>query len=122
LRRFSRLDEAESKTIDLIENLRSAIAITRVQMDPKRIRFTFDAPEKLVLDCYPGQLNQAILNILINAIQAVPNEGEVSMKVISDDEQVQILIEDNGSGIPPEIQNRIFDPFFTTKPVGAEQA
>jgi two-component system, NtrC family, sensor kinase len=119
LRRFSRLDEAESKTIDLIENLRSAIAITRVQMDPKRIRFTFDAPEKLVLNCYPGQLNQAILNILINAIQAVPNEGEVSMKVISDDEQVQILIEDNGPGIPPENQNRIFDPFFTTKPVGS---
>lgn len=119
LRRFSRLDEAESKTIDLIENLQSTIAIIRVQMDPKRIRFSFNAPDKLVIKCYPGQLNQAILNILINAIQAVPDEGEVHMKVVSYAEQVQIIIEDNGPGIPPEIQNRIFDPFFTTKPVGS---
>jgi signal transduction histidine kinase len=119
LRRFSRLDEAESKTIDLIENLQSTIAITRVQMDPKRIKFSFDAPEKLVINCFPGQLNQAILNILINAIQAVPDQGEVSMKVASDNEQVHIIIEDNGPGIPPEIQSRIFDPFFTTKPVGS---
>lgn len=119
LRRFSRLDEAESKTIDLIENLRSTIAIIRVQMDPKRIKFRFDAPEKLVINCFPGQLNQAILNLLINAIQAVPDEGEVSMKVASDHKEVQIIIEDNGPGIPPDIQNHIFEPFFTTKPVGS---
>lgn len=119
LRRFSRLDEAESKTIDLIENLRSTIAITRVQMEPKKIRFNFEVPEKLVVNCYPGQFNQAILNILINAIQAAPTYGEVSLKVTSDEELVYIMVEDNGPGIPPEIQNRIFDPFFTTKPVGS---
>jgi signal transduction histidine kinase len=119
LRRFSRLDEAESKTIDLIENLRSTIAIIRVQMEPKKIRFNFEAPEKLVVNCYPGQLNQAILNILINAIQAAPFQGEVNLKVSSDNDQVYIVVEDNGPGIPAEIQNRIFDPFFTTKPVGS---
>ena len=60
-----------------------------------------------------------ILNILINAIQAVNPEGRVSLHVEVKEADVQIIIEDNGPGIPAEIQSRIFDPFFTTKPVGS---
>ena len=119
LRRFSRLDEADSKTIDLIENIRSTISIVKAQMEHKRIKFEFFGPEKLNIDCFPGQLNQAILNILINAIQAVNPEGRVSLHVEVKEADVQIIIEDNGPGIPAEIQSRIFDPFFTTKPVGS---
>ena len=119
LRRFSRLDEADSKTIDLIENIRSTISIVKAQMEHKRIKFEFFGPEKLDIDCFPGQLNQAILNILINAIQAVNRDGRVSLHVEVKEADVQIIIEDNGPGIPAEIQSRIFDPFFTTKPVGS---
>ena len=64
-------------------------------------------------------VNQAILNILINAIQAVKPDGRVSLQVEVKEADVQIIIEDNGPGIPAEIQSRIFDPFFTTKPVGS---
>ncbi len=119
LRRFSRLDEADSKTIDLIENIRSTVSIVNAQIAQKNIRFAFTGPEKLEVDCYPGQLNQAILNILINAIQAVPDQGEVRLSVQSTGSHLQITIEDNGPGIPAAIQSRIFEPFFTTKDVGS---
>lgn len=119
LRSFSRLDEANSKTIDLIGNIRSTVSIVKAQIEQKYIQFEFIGPEKLDIDCFPGQLNQAILNILINAIQAAPNKGKVSLSVNVKEADVQIIINDNGSGIPPEIQSRIFEPFFTTKPVGS---
>ena len=119
LRRFSRLDESNSKTIDLIGSIRSTVSIVKAQMEQKHIKFEFESPEKLDIDCFPGQLNQAILNILLNAIQAAPDNGKVSLSVKVKENDVQITIADNGSGIPPEIQNRIFEPFFTTKPVGS---
>jgi signal transduction histidine kinase len=119
LRRFSRLDESNIKHIDLIENIRSTIAIAKAGINKKRIDFSFTAPEKLMAECYPGQLNQAILNVLINAIQAVDEKGKVNLSVAQSGENVLISISDNGPGIPAEIQQRIFEPFFTTKPVGS---
>lgn len=119
LRRFSRLDEADFKQINLVENIRSTISIVNAEIKTKNILFSFTAPEELRLACYPGQLNQAILNVLINAIQAVDHGGTVSLTVKVPDEFVHICIADNGHGIPEEIKNRIFEPFFTTKPVGS---
>jgi two-component system, NtrC family, sensor kinase len=119
LRRFSRLDESNIKHIDLIENIRSTIAIAKAEINKKSIDFSFTAPEKLMADCYPGQLNQAILNVLINAIQAVGEKGKVDLSVAQSGENAVIAISDNGPGIALEIQQRIFDPFFTTKPVGS---
>jgi signal transduction histidine kinase len=119
LRRFSRLDESNVKHIDLIENIRSTIAIAKAEINKKHIDFSFTAPKKLMVDCYPGQLNQAVLNVLINAIQAVDEGGVVALSVSRAGENVLIAISDNGPGIPAEIQQRIFDPFFTTKPVGS---
>jgi two-component system, NtrC family, sensor kinase len=119
LRRFSRLDESNIKHIDLVENIRSTIAIARAEINKKNIGFSFIAPEKLMADCYPGQLNQAILNVLLNAVQAVGSGGVVSLSLAEIGENVSIAICDNGPGIPAEIQQRIFDPFFTTKPVGS---
>jgi signal transduction histidine kinase len=119
LRRFSRLDESNVKHIDLIENIPSTIAIAKAEINKKHIDFSFTAPEKLMVDCYPGQLNQAVLNVLINAIQAVDEGGVVALSVSRAGENVLIAISDNGPGIPAEIQQRIFDPFFTTKPVGS---
>lgn len=119
LRKFSRLDEAEIKQIDLIENIQSTINIVRSEISRKKINFKQCGPEKLLLDCYPGQLNQAIMNVLINAIDAVDIQGEVQLAVTEEDEKTCIAITDNGGGIADEIKNRIFEPFFTTKPVGS---
>jgi two-component system, NtrC family, sensor kinase len=119
LRRFSRLDESEIKQIDLIENIHSTISIAKVEISKKKIDFKFKSPQELIIECYPGQLNQAILNVLINAIQAVDEGGKVSLTVCPVGENIVITVKDNGPGIPEEIKKRIFEPFFTTKPVGS---
>jgi signal transduction histidine kinase len=119
LRRFSRLDESDTKHIDLIENINSTLSIIQSEIDKKGINFSFHSDEKVMIDCFPGQLNQAILNLLLNAIQAVPYEGRVSLSIQSRQSDVELLIEDNGCGIGEDVLGKIFDPFFTTKPVGS---
>lgn len=77
-----------------------------------------------VLDCYPGKLNQAIVNLVSNAVQATKvNRKSVEDRIVEvksyfDDNNLFISVKDNGPGISDEILNKIFDPFFTTKQVG----
>jgi signal transduction histidine kinase len=80
-----------------------------------------------LVECYPGDLNQVFLNLLINAIDAIATQAARSPKAWQPtltiqtqnlSEWVRVSILDNGIGIPPEIQARLFDPFFTTKPIG----
>jgi two-component system, NtrC family, sensor kinase len=119
LRRFSRLDESEIKQIDLIENIKSTVSIANSELTRKNINFAISAPDHLWVNCYPGQLNQAILNVLINSIYAVRVGGLIILSVTEDEKNIHISVNDNGCGIPEEIRERIFDPFFTTKPVGS---
>ena len=119
LRRFSRLDESDIKQVDLIENIRSTESIVRAEIAKKNIQYQYIGPSQLHLECYPGQLNQAILNILINAIDAVQPGGHISLFVTNETDKINIEVTDNGQGIQEEIKNRIFEPFFTTKPVGS---
>ncbi len=67
---------------------------------------------------FPGELNQVWTNIIDNAIDAMKNGGELTVKTLSTPEQVIFNVIDNGPGIAPENLERIFDPFFTTKDVG----
>lgn len=119
LRRFSRLDESDVKHIDLVENIKSTLSIVLPEISKKQIRFNFNTPGMLMTDCFPGQLNQALLNILVNAIYAVGDKGTVSLDISESDHQTIITIKDNGCGISPENLTKIFNPFFTTKPVGS---
>jgi two-component system NtrC family sensor kinase len=64
------------------------------------------------------QIEQAMLNIMLNAIQAVKNNGEIRIKTFAENNSIKIEFSDNGQGIPEDVKPRIFDPFFTTKPVG----
>lgn len=64
------------------------------------------------------QMEQAMLNIILNAIQAVKNNGEIRIKTFAENNSIKIEISDNGPGISEDVKPRIFDPFFTTKPVG----
>lgn len=73
--------------------------------------------------CNPGEINQVLLSILMNAIDAMNNEDTHSKEIfirtwISEDEQIHIGIKNTGPAIPSEIRPKIFDPFFTTKPIG----
>lgn len=118
LRNFSRLDEAELKNIDLVENIHSTLTLVKSEIAKKDIQFSFISEETILMDCYPGQLNQAILNILVNAIQAVSEKGEISLILKEEEKHILIMVEDNGHGIKEQDIPKIFDPFFTTKPIG----
>lgn len=135
LRNFSRLDQAELKLVDLHEGIDSTLLILS-----HRFNATSTRPEIRVLkdyevlpkvECYAGQLNQAFMNILVNAIDAIDeqrvkpnsqqievNPGQITIRTSIMNQFIEIAIADNGCGISELIQGQIFNPFFTTKPIG----
>jgi signal transduction histidine kinase len=118
LRTFSRLDEAEVKTVDLNESLASVVDFAGFLLKENDIEFTAEYGELPAVTCFPGQLNQAVLNILTNAVLACAPGGKVRLSTTSGDGEVLIGVVDNGPGVPEELAERIFDPFFTTRAVG----
>lgn len=136
LRNFARMDEAECKAVDIHEGIDSTLLILEHRLKAKGNRPAIQVIKHYAalpeIECYPGSLNQVLMNILANAIDALeakdadrtreeiqqnPSKIEIATAMV-DSEWVEIAIADNGGGIPPEVQRQIFDPFFTTKPVG----
>jgi two-component system NtrC family sensor kinase len=70
------------------------------------------------LDCFPALLNQVLLNLVANAIDAIEGKGKISITAGAQGDRYVIAISDTGPGIPRELQDRVLEPFFTTKPVG----
>ena len=71
-----------------------------------------------MVPCYADELNQVWVNLIHNALQAMSNQGRLTIKVEQQDTMVGVQISDCGCGIPEDIQGRIFEPFFTTKGIG----
>lgn len=117
LRSFSRVDEGDVKPIDVREGLESTLMLLKKQYHP-RIAVERDYGEVPPVECYPGQINQVFMNLLVNAIQAISDTGRIRIQVRAEGDEVVMRFQDSGPGIPPEIVSRIFEPFFTTKPVG----
>jgi len=119
LKDFSRRDRHESWVrADIHQGLESTLNIVSNQLKYKaQIVKTFaDLP---LVECLPSELNQVFLNILMNAGQAIKQQGIITVCTGYSDGKVWVDIGDDGEGIPPEVLPRIFDPFFTTKPVGS---
>lgn len=117
LRTFSRLDEGERKTVGVRECVESVLTILRHRV-PAGVELSTEFCEDDQLDCYPGPLNQAIMNIVSNAIDAVGLGGSISVSTLVEGGFFVIAVDDNGPGIPEDIRDRVMDPFFTTKGVG----
>ncbi|MEE9554959.1 MAG: PAS domain S-box protein [candidate division Zixibacteria bacterium] len=117
LRSFARLDEAELQTSDIHEGLEDTLAIIHHEIKHKAVVIK-DYGDIPPIPCYPGPLNQVFLNLLINASQAIKNDGEIHISTYQKNNRIYIRIEDNGDGIAPENIERVFDPGFTTKGVG----
>ena len=75
-------------------------------------------PNMPVIECYPGQLNQVFMNLISNSIQAIEGEGEISVTTHALENEIEVIITDNGIGMDEKTQQKIFEPFFTTKDVG----
>ncbi len=118
LRTFSRLDEAEIKTVDLSSALDSTLSLLHHQTRD-RIRVVKAYGELPQVECYVSQLNQVFMNLLVNAIQAIDGEGTITITTARvDEDNVRISIRDTGDGMTEDVRQKVFDPFFTTKPVG----
>lgn len=119
LRNFSRLDENEFKKSNLHEGLDSTLQILQNQIKKKAV-VVRDYGEIPPVTCAAGKLNQVFLNLINNALQAIEEQGKITISSRHDVEkdQVVIRISDTGKGMTAEVKNKIFDPFFTTKPVG----
>ena len=118
LRTFSRLDEAEVKTIEIEESIESVLTLLQHKLGD-RLTIVRNYGDVKTLSCYPGPLNQVIMNVIANAIDAIEGEGRIAITTDCRGAMFCISIRDSGKGIPNAIKDRIFDPFFTTKPVGA---
>lgn len=118
LKSFSRVDQTESATVNLNEALETTINIAwnEIKYVATLDRQFGDIPP---VKCFPQQLNQVFLNLLVNAAHAIgENQGTITVRTWSEREDVYISVADTGCGIPAEIRQRIFEPFFTTKEVG----
>jgi two-component system, NtrC family, sensor kinase len=131
LRTFSRMDEAELKSVDIHEGINSALVILdhRLKLTSNRpsIAVVCDYAALPAVECYAGQLNQVFMNILSNAIDAIEEvaakqsnyQGQIMIRTMfMDPGWIKILIADNGTGMSETVRRDMFNPFFTTKPVG----
>jgi len=136
LRNFSRLDESAGKSVNIHEGIDSTLMILQNRLkshsSPGEIQIVKDYQLLPQIECFPGELNQVFMNILINAIDAL-EERDKQRSIEECDRHpstiairsyqagagfVAVSIADNGWGIPDSVRSRLFDPFFTTKPVG----
>ncbi len=116
---FSRLPESRLVRANLAQTLEETIDFVRHELRQKRIvveSFVSEALGEVRFDRV--QLRRALLNLIRNAVEAMPRGGKLSLRAESQGQEVIMQVEDNGVGIPEEALDRIFEPFFTTKEVG----
>ncbi|MFQ5584676.1 MAG: ATP-binding protein, partial [Calditrichia bacterium] len=117
LKNFARLDESEYQKASIREGIESTLTLLRHKLKDRVeiVREYRDIPE---IECFPNQLNQVFMNIIINAAQAIENKGIIRIKTFQTDGKVCVEISDTGKGIPADRMHKIFDPGFTTKSRG----
>jgi len=117
LKSFSRVDDSDAKPADLNECLLSTINIVwnEIKYKASLEKELGDIPRTR---CYPQQMNQVFMNLLVNAANAIEKRGVITVRSWEENGYVCVTIADTGQGIPAEHLNRIFEPFFTTKEIG----
>ncbi|MEO0442253.1 MAG: ATP-binding protein [Pseudomonadota bacterium] len=120
LKHFSRADTNQWEQADINQGIESTLKVVAHEL---KYIATIDKQygELPLVQCLPMQINQVLMNLLVNAGQAMEkesSEGKIAIRTLHQDDHIKIMIEDNGKGIKQENLVKIFDPFFTTKPVG----
>ncbi len=117
LKCFSRTDSAEQTVSDINQCLESALDIAHNELKYKAtVRRELGELSQTI--CYPQQLGQVFINLLVNAAHAIETQGEITVSSRQENGWIFVAISDTGCGIPDDIRQRIFEPFFTTKMVG----
>ncbi len=123
LKNFSRLDESDTKPINLNEGIDSTFVLLRSTF-PANLKVIKNYADIPMVECLPGKINQVFMNIISNGIHAIKNkpeqreEEQITVSTWQEDNLVKVSIKDTGSGMSEETKQKIFEPFFTTKDVG----
>jgi two-component system NtrC family sensor kinase len=119
LLKFARQSTPEMQRRDMRDTLNSVFRLTEYLLRKGKITLELNMPKKPVMILYDAQqIEQVLINLVTNAVQAMPDGGTLTANLSTHEGQAEIDIQDTGIGIPPENLPRIFDPFFTTKPEG----
>ena len=118
LKSYTYLDQAPIQLIDIHEGLDNTLVILRSKIGEGILIHRDYAEDLPAVQAYGSELNQVWTNIIDNAIDVLNNSGDIWIRTRREEDCVVVEIQDNGPGIPPDVQPRIFDPFYTTKGVG----
>ncbi len=117
--RFARLQELEKRPCPLDEVVQTMLDFFSPTARQAKIAINSYVPSDMPLvRLDPEQFQQALLNLLLNAEQAMPEGGEITLQAAAEPEHVRLEIIDTGPGMPPEVMAKVFKPFYTTKPGG----
>lgn len=108
VRRFTRLDEAERQRFDLCEELEATLDLARATA-PSGVQLRSELRPLPALFGWPSRLNQAFLTLMLNAVEAIGNQGEVVLEAVAEPDHIVVTIKDDGPGIPVDIQPRLFE-------------
>ncbi|RMH17178.1 MAG: hybrid sensor histidine kinase/response regulator [Gemmatimonadetes bacterium] len=124
MKEFAHPDQREKSETDLNHAIENALTVARNEYKYVA-EISTDFGELPLVPCYPGDVNQVLLNLIVNAAHAIGDKvgdsgekGTISIRTRCEDDDVVISVSDTGCGIPEDIRQKIFDPFFTTKEVG----
>jgi two-component system NtrC family sensor kinase len=117
LRDFSRAGDEDWSVVNIHTGLEATLNVVRNEIKYKA-DLVKDYGELPLLECMASQLNQVLVNLLVNAAQAIPTRGIITICTRREGDGVSITIADTGIGMSADVKARIFDPFYTTKPVG----
>lgn len=121
LRHFARLDEAELDVLDMATALQQISSVVQHEFDSHQVELIVEAPAGLSVECEPARIQQALQNLLANALQASEAGTTVRLRAVATDDGAVVEVQDEGCGIAAADLPHLFDPFFTTRPVGSGQ-
>jgi two-component system sensor histidine kinase HydH len=117
---FARIEPLNLAQVDLAVLINETVALARREMAEKGVQIEVSVPEKLPsLRLDAPRIRQALLNLLLNAVQAMPRGGRIHVAVASTKKYVQLNVVDSGIGISKQQLGKIFEPFYTTKEKGS---
>jgi signal transduction histidine kinase len=116
---FGRTREGRHTRQDLSNLVQDTLKLVRLKLHQQKIELQFEPPEqKILVDVNKGQILQVMLNLVLNATQAMPKGGSICIETYAENDYAHLTITDNGSGIPAGIQSDIFESFLTDRPDG----
>lgn len=120
IKSYSHMDRSQDQSlIDLWQGIESTLTLLNHKLKSKQIKVLREQPDALPrVNAFPSELNQVWTNLIDNAIDAMEQGGILRISTQPEGDAVRIVVADNGSGIPEDVQPKIFDPFFTTKKIG----